>query len=64
MTNEEMRKWIDEASYERLLGKWRFAPPGDPFFQGDTGKYYSEVMAKKRSENPGRHVTASKSLGW
>ena len=45
----EQKKWIDEASYEDLLRKWRFAPAGDPMFQGDTGEYYSKVMNEQRS---------------
>lgn len=64
MTNLEMKEWIDNATYEQLLGKWRFAPAGDTFFQGIVGAYYSEVMARKRSENPDEHVRASKSIGW
>ena len=56
------KKWIDEASYEQLLEKWRFAPAGDPMFQGDTGDYYSNVMKQKRET--ANHVQASKSIGW
>lgn len=57
--------WIDNASYEELLRKWRYAPAGDPMFQGETGQYYSEVMAKKRDEvGNAEHVRASKSIGW
>lgn len=48
MTEQQMREWIDNASYEELLRKWRFAPVGDPFFQGEMGQYYSKVMAEKR----------------
>jgi len=65
MTVEEMKKWIDGASYRQLLSKWRFAPAGNPFFQGEVGDYYSEVMARKRSEvGDAEHVAASKSIGW
>ena len=60
----EQKKWIDEASYEDLLRKWRFASVGEPMFQGDTGKYYSKVMNEQRSADPGGHVRASKSIGW
>lgn len=60
-----VKKWVDEASYEQLLSRWRFAPVGDSFFQGDNGKYYVKVMAEKREQvgNSG-HVAASKSIGW
>ena len=65
MNEQQMRDWIDSASYEALLSKWRFAPSGDPFFQGEIGKYYGDVMARKRSEvGDGAHVAASKSIGW
>lgn len=61
----EEKKWIDEAPYESLLSKWRFAPAGDPMFSGETGKYYAEVMAKRRTElGPAAHTAASKSIGW
>lgn len=59
------KDWIDSASYEELLRRWRNAPAGDTIFQGETGDYYSEVMAKKRSKVGGvEHVRASKSIGW
>ena len=62
---KEQKNWIDNASYEQLLSKWRFAPIGDTMFQGDTGDYYSKVMAKKKKEvGDGAHVAASKKLGW
>jgi hypothetical protein len=61
---EEQKAWIDSASHEQLLSKWRFAPLGDPMFQGESGDYYAEALAKKRTEDPERHVRASKSIGW
>lgn len=64
MTVEQMKQWIDTASYEELLRKWRFAPVGDPFFQGDVGEYYTQVMQKKRQEvGDAEHVRASKYIG-
>ena len=65
MTPEEMKVWIDKASYEQLLSHWRFAPAGDPLFIGEIGDYYKEKMAEKRS-NVGDEeaVRASKSIGW
>ena len=62
---DELKRWIDGASYEELLSRWRFAPVGSPLFAGDTGDYYSEVMAAKRKEvGNDEHVRASKSIGW
>jgi len=62
--NEDMKKWIDNASYESLLSKWRNAPIGSPWFQGEVGQYYAKVMAEKRSQvGNAEHVRASKSIG-
>ena len=47
---EEQKTWIDNASYEELLRKWRFGPAGDPIFEGDTGKHYGEIIAKRKNE--------------
>jgi hypothetical protein len=60
----EQKAWIDGASYEDLLRKWRFAPAGDPMFVGDTGEYFKAVMARKRAENPDGAVRASQDIGW
>jgi len=56
MSIKSMKEWIDNASYEELLRKWRFAPAGDPFFRSDTkmGAYYSKVMAEKK-----KHINAA-----
>ena len=60
--NEQNKLWIDGATYEQLLYKWRNAPFGDKMFQGDAGDYYSKVMfEKKRTAD---HVQASKNVGW
>lgn len=63
--NEEMKKWIDDSSYETLLQHWKFAKVGDPFFQGEMGDYYKEIMFLKRNELPHqKRVEASKNVGW
>ena len=62
--NERMKVWIDEASYEDLLRKWRFASVGSLWFQGEMGDYYAKVMAKKRDETADNGVSASKAVGW
>ncbi len=65
MTNDEMKKWIDDATYEDLLRKWRTSPSGDAFFQGELGDYYTKVMIRKRSEvGHDAAVRASKNIGW
>ena len=49
MTTEEMKAWIDQASYVDLLSKWRFAPPGDPFFSTpEVSEHYKAVMGAKK----------------
>lgn len=60
----ENKAHIDSMSYEGLLSKWRFAPVGDVWFQGETGKYWGERMAEMRDKDPGGAVAASKSIGW
>lgn len=59
---DELKEWIDSASYETLLRKWRFAPVGDEIFFGESGHYYSDVMFRKKNECD--HVGASKRVGW
>lgn len=63
---EKNKAFIDGLNYTALLSKWRFSPSGDPWFEGETGKYWGERMAELRSEPGGnaRHVSASKYLGW
>lgn len=65
MMTEETKSNINNMSYESMLSLWRNAPSGHPYFQGDTGDYYSKVMAEKRSkEGNAAHVRASKNIGW
>lgn len=66
MDEKDYREWIDRASFEELLRRWRFAPMGDDhIFQGEIGKYYGEVMSKRRAELPeGEAVRISKSIGF
>ena len=62
----ENKKHIDNMSYEGLLSKWRYAPSGDQWFQGETGSYWSKRMEELRSQPGGdiMHTAASKSIGW
>jgi len=60
----ENKAHIDALTHYQLLSHCRFPPAGDPWFQGETGTYWEEIMAKKRDENPGQAVSDSKSLGW
>jgi hypothetical protein len=60
------KEHIDSLSYEELLSHWRFAPAGDPWFQGETGTYWYDRMSTLRNAPGGNdeHVSASKSIGW
>ncbi len=60
----EQKQWIDNASYETLLSKWRVAPFGDQMFQGDAGAYYAKVMFEKKAALADNGVSASKNIGW
>ena len=61
----ESKKHIDSLAYIQLLSQWRFSPSGDPWFQGETGNYWSNRMEELRSElNDGEHAKISKTLGW
>ena len=65
MTIDDMKAWIDKASYESLLSKWRYAASGSPWFQGELGDYYAKRMADKRNAiGDDAAVRASKSVGW
>jgi hypothetical protein len=45
---KEQKEWIDSANYAQLLSKWRFAQGDEPWFQGECGTYYSQVMRQKK----------------
>ena len=64
MTLTAIKAIIDGMTYEDLLRRWRFAPPGDPMFQGDAGKYYEDRMQTLRDSDSGDAVAASKRIGW
>jgi len=58
------KAYIDGLDYEQLLSHWRFAAVGDPWFEGETGKYWAERLGEMKEADPNRHVIASKSIGW
>lgn len=63
---QENKDHIDGLSLTELLRKWRHAPIGDPWIEGETGKYWGERMHALRSEPGGDEAwtRASKSIGW
>jgi hypothetical protein len=65
MIDDEMIAWIDQASYEQLLRRWREATAGDPFFRGAIGARFQAAMRARRAEaGEAGHVRASKAIGW
>ena len=61
---EEYKEWIDNANYEDLLRRWRFAA-NDMIFTGDNGKYYVKIMEKKKMEvGHNNAVATSKRIEW
>lgn len=63
-TDEDRINWINRASLEDLLRRWRFSALGDPFFVGDVGARFSIVLFSKRDEDPEAWIAASKKVGW
>ncbi len=59
----ENKEHIDSLSYEDLLRRWRFSPAGDPWFQGETGKYWGVRMNELKATGID-HVGISKKIGW
>jgi len=60
----ETKNAIDKLSIAELLGAQRFAPIGDPRFQGEEGQYRMERLAELRSQDGTAYVRASKTIGW
>ena len=65
MSDDSLRQWIDTASYEDLLRRWRFAPVGSLFFVGEVGRYFEDTMKQRKAEiGNAEAVRVSKNLGW
>jgi hypothetical protein len=43
----DIKKKIDNMSYEEMLRLWRFAKLGNPLFIGETGIYFKKQMFEK-----------------
>ncbi len=54
--DEETKKQIDQLSLVELFSQHRFAPIGDPRYQGDEGEYRVARLAELRSKDPGAYV--------
>lgn len=59
------KETIDNMPYIEMLRRVRYAPAGDPMFQGDTGNYFNQVFeAKRQALTVDQRVYASKQVGW
>ena len=60
-----MKSWINEASYEQLLARWRFSKSDDKMCQGSLGEYFAREMERKGSAlSDAERVETSKRVGW
>ncbi len=57
---DELKKQIDNMSQYEMCRRWRFSELGDKLFEGDTGKYFAQVLKDKGGFSP----EISKSLGF
>ena len=65
MTDDEMKAFIDTASYEQLLQVWRFEPIGSRWHSGEVGEYFSNRFHELRETMTyGELVGVSKAVGW
>ena len=65
MTDDEMKAFIDAASYEQLLQMNRYEPLGSPWMCGEVGQHFSHRFEELRSTmTHGELVGASKAVGW
>ena len=46
---DRLKKWIDNASYDQLLYKWRYAPSDDPIFDSEIKEYYRKILFERKS---------------
>lgn len=62
---EDVKEQINALNYFSLLERWRYAPVGDPMFQGESGNYWWDRMEYLKSQPGGLEeaVRASKLLG-
>ncbi len=43
---EKLKTRIDALTQEEMARKWRYAPIGDPMFQGEAGQYFERRFKK------------------
>jgi len=63
--NNKTKESIDNMSYDSMLYLWRNEPIGHPYFQGETGDYFTSIMKAKRANiTDSEHTKTSKNIGW
>ena len=62
MLTQETKAKIDSMTYAEMLRQWRFAPSGNPMFQGEVGNYFFQSMREKKKNVD--FVAISKNIGW
>ena len=60
----EKKEELDAKTHRQLLSMIRFASPGDPNFQGETGDYILKRRSELKDIDPIQAVMDSKALGW
>ena len=63
----EQKKWIDDATYEMMLERVRYAPIGDPLFVRGTDAcehFYTRYAQLRKEVGDAGHTAASKRIGW
>ena len=56
----QLKERIDSMSREQMARAWRFAPIGDPMFQGEAGDYFEKRFKEAGAFSP----DISKKIGW
>ena len=65
MTPDDMKKWLETATYKDLLRKIRFEPMGSIWFKGEIGDLFMKRYTVVKKETPVEdQVKASKEIGW
>jgi hypothetical protein len=60
----ERKAHIDGLPQIELLRKWRYAPAGNSWMEGETGEYWGKRLGELQKKDPQGHTRASKQIGW
>lgn len=45
---DRLKKWIDNASYDQLLYKWRYASSDNLIFDSEIKEYYRKILFERK----------------